>query len=256
MKHIAPANNEQYAHRTSERGSALVYILIAIALLAALTVTFMQPSSQQTSSQNTFKTVSTLKRQADFIQSTLQECVLSHSTGDSNIDTTDYGSDPGARSNYPISPTSEYYQGSEDGRYDEPLVRYLRCPGDQLGTPPTNEHQKIFGGGTGKFLAPSPDLFGEWKYYNGTDGIFYWIETSKSDAFLTSALKRVDDNFSECEADVIDATGGSINMNSALPSTSTCPTGSTCMRVWLISNNSAVFPGDEERQAGCERSEY
>ena len=34
--------------RANERGSALVYILIAIALLAALTISFMNPSSNQT----------------------------------------------------------------------------------------------------------------------------------------------------------------------------------------------------------------
>ncbi|HRC26074.1 MAG TPA: hypothetical protein PKX87_01435, partial [Alphaproteobacteria bacterium] len=65
-----------------QKGSALVYILIAIALLAALTVTFMEPSSQQTTSQNAYKLASDIKAQADFITSSVQECVLSWRGGD------------------------------------------------------------------------------------------------------------------------------------------------------------------------------
>ena len=240
---------------SNQKGSALVYILIAIALLAALTVTFMEPSSQQTSSQNTFKTVSSLKRQADFIQSSIQECVLSFPEGDTNIDTSSSGTDPGARNNYPLPPTSEYYDGSEDGAYDEPLVRHLRCPGDLLGTPPTNEHERIFGGGSGKFLSPAPDLFKDWKYYNGTDGVFYWIETDKSDAYLNTALKRIDDNFAECEADVIDATRGSVDLESETPPRAICANNHLCFRVWLVTNKSAIYPSNEERLANCSRAE-
>ncbi|MEM7679762.1 MAG: hypothetical protein AAF182_02000, partial [Pseudomonadota bacterium] len=240
----------------SNKGSALVYILIAIALLAALTVTFMEPSSQQTSSQNTFKTVSSVKRQADFIQSALQECILSFSDGDNEIDTSESGTDPGARTNYPIAPNSEYYDGSEDGQYNNRFVRNLRCPGDKLEPEPTNEHQKMFGGGGGKFLPPAPDFFSEWKYYNGTDGVYYWIETDKSDAFLTTALKRIDDNFSECEADVINATGGAIDLDSGSPAQTQCPNNSLCLRVWLISNRStAVYPGQEEIEAECSQTD-
>ena len=45
---------------SSQKGSALIYILVAIALLAALTASFMRPSSQQTSAQSGFKAVSEL----------------------------------------------------------------------------------------------------------------------------------------------------------------------------------------------------
>src|ERR1700761_6428398 len=96
--------------RKNERGSALVYILIAIALLAVLTITFMEPSSQQTSSQNTFKTVTDLGNQIETIRSAIQECVLNYPKGDSNIPTTGGApTDPDARTNYPINPDSDYY---------------------------------------------------------------------------------------------------------------------------------------------------
>ena len=90
--------------RGNERGSALVYILIAIALLAALTMTFMQPSSQQAQSGNTFKSVSEIQSQIDFIRAIVQECVLTYPGGAKDIDiVTD---DPDANKRYPIRPNS------------------------------------------------------------------------------------------------------------------------------------------------------
>lgn len=233
-------------NRNHERGSALIYILIAIALLAALTFTFMEPSSQQTSSQNTFKTASAIQGQVDVIRSALQECVLSYPEGDGDIITG--GDDPGARDNYPINPDSDFYIGSTDGQSGDRLVRNLRCPGNNTGAQP-NDHEPLFGGLSGKYLQPAPDLFSDWQYYNGADGIFFWTETDKSDAFLNTALTKLDDKFSECEADVVDATGGAaINLDSAGPPGDTqCTAGSLCFRVWLIMNNTvAQFNGDTD----------
>lgn len=219
--------------RSQERGSALVYILIAIALLAALTLTFMEPSSQQTSSQNTFKTVSALEGQISVIRSAIQECVLSYPQGDSEI--TVAATDPDARDNYPINPNSDYYIGSTDGQSGDRLVRNLRCPGNITGAQP-NDHELLFGGASGKYLPPAPDLFLDWQYYNGTDGIYFWTETEKGDAFLRTALTKLDDKFSECEADVIDATAAAEDLDSAATAETQCGSGNVCFRVWLISN--------------------
>lgn len=239
-------------NRHSERGSALIYILIAIALLAALTFTFMEPSSQQTSSQNTFKTASAVQGQVDIIRSAVQECVLSYPEGDGAIDTTGGGTDPGARDNYPINPDSDHYIGSTDGQSGDRLVRNLRCPGNNTGVQ-ANDHELLFGGMSGKYLQPAPDLFSDWQYYNGTDGIYFWTETSKSDAFLNTALTKLDDKFSECEADVIDATAAAVNMDSAGPPADTqCPSGSLCFRVWLIANTATnVYAGDTDGDEGA-----
>lgn len=232
--------------RMREKGSALVYILIAIALLAALTLSFMEPSSQQTSSQNTFRTVTALQGQVDTIRSAVQECLLVFTQGDSTIDTTGGGTDPGARDNYPINPDSDFYIGSTDGQAGNRQVRNLRCPGNQIGPQP-NDHGEIFGGATGKNLPPAPDLFLEWQYYNGTDGIYFWTETDKSDAFLNTALQKLDDKFAECEADIIDATAAVVNLDSAGPPADTqCTAGNVCFRVWLITNGTAVYPDAPE----------
>ena len=239
--------------RKAERGSALVYILIAIALLAALTVTFMEPSSQQTSSQNTFKTASALQGQVDVIRSAMQECVLSYPQGDGTIDTGVAGTDPDARDNYPINPNSDFYIGSTDGQSGDRLVRNLRFPGNQTGVQP-NDHDLLFGGGSGKYLQPAPDLFSDWQYYNGEDGIYFWTETAKSDAFLNTALTKLDEKYSECEADVVDATGGVVNLDSdGPPGVTQCTSGSLCFRIWLVSNTATnIYGGDTDGdEGGC-----
>jgi type II secretory pathway pseudopilin PulG len=232
----------QARFRKNEKGSALIYILIAIALLAALTVTFMEPSSQQTSTQNTFKTVTEIESQANVIRAAVQECVLSYPKGDQDI------SDPVSRKNYPIDPDSSYYSTASPGQSGDHLVRNIRCPGNNPGGSNTEDHELVFTGGEGKFLPPPPDLFEDWQYYNGPDGIFFWIETSKSDAFLLTALTKLDQKFSECESDIIDTTvapTGAKELDS--DGDHECATGSVCFRVWMVMNNTvAVFNGDAD----------
>lgn len=245
----------QARFRKHEKGSALVYILIAIALLAALTVTFMEPSSQQTSTQNTFKTLSEVESQANVIRAALQECVLSYPRGDRCIKDAvpleahcvpAAGTDPGARRNYPINPDSVFYAGATPDQAGNREVRNLRCPGNNPGENANHaDHELIFAGGEGKFLPPPPELFGEWEYYNGVDGIFFWTATSKSDAFLLTALTKLDEKFAECEADVVDATGGAEELDS--DGDLECPANNVCFRLWMVMNNTvAVFNGDEE----------
>ena len=232
---------------TNESGSALVYILIAIALLAALTFSFMEPSSQQTSSQNTFKTVAALQGQIDQIRSSIQECFLSYPRGDNTIDTTASGDDEGARTNYPIRPDSGHFGGSPAsviastaGR----LVRDMRCPGQTNGPNP-NDHALMFGGNSGKFMGPAPDLFEDWQYYNGIDGVFFWTYTDKTDAFITSALTKLDDNLSECEADLIDASSAAQDLDAA--GDLECSSGTVCFRIRMITNTaSAEWNGDAD----------
>ena len=235
--------------RKSERGSALVYILIAIALLAALTVTFMEPSSQQTSSQSGFRTATEVKSQIDVIRSSVQECILRYAGGDQSIDNSSTGTDPFARKEYPINPSSShlpsaYTASTVIAAGEERAVKHLRCPGHRDSA--ANEHQPVFGGNTGKYLPAPPSLFNEWQWYNGQDGVFFWIATNKSDAYLESALEKIDENYSECEADLIDATAGDVDMDSDSTAQATCPDGSICFRVWMINTRDG-----KHADAGC-----
>jgi len=224
--------------KKKQRGSALVYILIAIALLAALTATFMDSSSQQTSSQNTFNTVADLNTQVNFIRSAVQECVITYPSGDSAlVGTTNIP--------YPINPSSTYL--SSPAASD--IVSAIRCPGNPGNS---NNHAAIFGGTSGKFLPPPPSLFGAWQYYNGVDGVYISIATNKTDAYLVTALGKLDDQFSECEADVVDARSGNVNMTSAGASGPKCASGNLCFRVWLVAQTSNIYPGDTDGdEAAC-----
>jgi hypothetical protein len=234
----------------NEGGSALIYILIAIALLAALTFTFMEPSSQQTSSQNTFKTVAALQGQADMIRSAIQECVLSYPKGDSGLKAVHTN----ARDNYPIDPDSTYYSGTTIDQAGNSYVRNMRCPGNNPGGADVAEHTPIFGGNSGKFFPPPPDLFEEWEIYNDDDGVYFWTYTTNTDAFLVTSLNKIDDAFSECEADVIDASSSDRNLDSN--GDTVCASGSYCFRVRMITNAAtAEWNGDtdgEELAAGCD----
>ena len=222
-----------------ERGSALIYILVAIALLAALTVAFMEPSSQQGQSQNTFKTVSDISSQVEFIRSAVQECVLTYPAGDDTISVT--GDEANANESYPIKPSSTHYTGATIGPAANRNVAGIRCPGN-----PGNDknHAPIFTAASGKFMPPPTALFEPWQWYNNTDGVFFWIETKKSDAYLSSALEKLDAEYAGCETDVVDATSGDQNLVSDEPSI-ICPSGSLCFRVHMITNSGALFYGAE-----------
>lgn len=257
---MIPSFRKNKNESATERGSALVYILIAIALLAALTFTFMEPSSQQTTSQNTFKTASGVETQVEMIRSAIQECVLIYSEGDACISNTtahancQNGSvETGVtRVHYPINPDSTFYTGATPGRAGNMQVKNIRCPGNNPGETTTHDdHALIFSAASGKFMPPAPDLFTDWEYYHGPDGIFFWTTTDKTDAFITSALDKIDDKYAECEADVVHGGGSGADLDSA--SSVACAANNICFRVWMIAT-SATYEGDDdgdETAAGC-----
>ncbi len=233
--------------RMKESGSALVYILIAIALLAALTASFMQPSSQQTTSQNIVKTAADLRAQSEMIRAAIQECVLLYPGGDQSEDGVVLANNP-----YPLRPSDTYFDTAsvDPDNISTDEVKYVRCPGNP-GT--TKNHARIFGIRTGKSLPVAPDLFEDWKYYSGPNGVFFYTRTGKSDAFLATALERLDDDYAECEADVINATSGNVSLLSG-GGNPVCASGGTCFRVWILANASATNAyqaGSPERAANC-----
>ena len=225
---------------SSRSGSALVYILIAIALLGVLTVSLMEPASQQSQAQNSTNTVSEISSQVTLISSAIQECVLTYPNQDPTLATPPQQNPP-----YPINPKDTYLSVTTPVTPDN-SVRYIRCPGNNPGGANSNNHARIFGSSSGKNLPPPPNLFGEWEYYNGVDGVFFFIATSRTDSFLDSALQKLNAKYATCEADVIDASGGAVNLSSDTTGTGgsiavrTCPNGSKCFRYWVIHKSTSV----------------
>lgn len=227
--------------KKTQKGSALVYILIAVALLAALTATFMDSSGQQTSSRRSSEIVSELKSQIEFIRSAIQECVVMYPKGDKVMPPAP-GGQPlySATRVYPLTPNNSYLVSPTVG---SSLVKDIGCPGNPGDS---NNHAKIFGT-PGKFMPTIPKPFITWWYYNYIDGVFMWTATAATDAFVDTALKKLDANFSKCETQYIDATAGLVHMTYNNNAGFACGAGLRCFLVHLVTTSSTVYPGE----VGC-----
>ena len=223
----------------TQSGSAFVYILIAIALLAALTVTTMQSSSQSSQTQNATKVVSQLNSQIGFIQSAVQECVISHPGGAAGYNTGDNSNNGsgtwGANAPYPVNPNAAPLMSNDTDR----KVKNIRCPGDHPSSD-SNDHADIFGGSSGRFLPPAPDLFKDWKWYNGKEGVFFWIATEKSDPFIETAFDKLNEKMADCQVDWNTNLGmpADDDGDDAAVSTPDCTTDEKCLRYWMVINSS------------------
>ena len=228
--------------KKAQKGSALVYILIAIALLAALTATFMGSSDQQGSSSRGFDIVSELNSQITFIRSAIQQCVLTYPKGDTSMAAAPalVGGQAVNRP-YPLNPNNTYLLNPTVALS---AVRDIRCPGNPGNS---NNHTKIFGGSSGKFFPPTTKLFEGWYYYNDIDGVFIFTMSAATDAFVDTALQRLDSNYSKCEAQYVNATAAQVHMTSNNNASFACPVGYRCFLVHLVTTPSTIYPGE----VGC-----
>lgn len=203
------------------RGSALIYILIAIALIAALTAVFMQPAGQQTRTQNSFKLATELGSQVQMIRAAIQDCILLYPEGDPGIAVANY------QFPFPLEGDSTYFPTSPSIRAANKNVEFIRCPGNVAGA----ANQKLlFGSESSRFMPATPALFNPWTYRNGSTtidgqtvtGVMFEIRTTASDAYLGEAMQKVDSQFTQCETDYIVGNG-----------TNGCANNTQCLRVWV-----------------------
>jgi len=171
-----------------------------------------------------------LKSQADLIRSVVQECILLYPAGDSDIPDGPAEAEEGYNAPYPLDPDSTYYNTATIGPTANSYVKDIRCPGNPGGG--DENHVHLFSGASGKFLPPSSNLFSEWKWYNGKDGVFLWIESDKSDAFITSAFDKLENSLAVCEADQMEDDVDMLDEADALK----CPADTKCFRIWFIIN--------------------
>lgn len=237
--------------KSTESGSVLIYVLVAVAVLAAVTITLMGNATQSQSSQSTTNLVSDIKSQIDYIRSGIQECVFMHPAQAADLTSTEQKNQP-----FPISPMDSYFTGASPvGVATSSAVVNIRCPGDpgpDVPTPLQKNHALIFSSAARKILPRAPNLMNDWLYYNGADGVYISIQTSKTDPFIATAFKRLDAQFSTCEVDYFETAGSAANMTSDTPrgeaGVRTCPANSRCFRYWLILNTATSVHGDG---AGC-----
>jgi hypothetical protein len=225
--------------KTSQNGSALVYILIAIALLAALTATFMDSSSQQTSSQSSFNTVAELNSQINFIRSAIEECVLTYPAGDTTMPATNPVGGQSPTRPYPLMPISTYLLSPTVGNS---FVKDIRCPGNPGNS---NNHAKIFSGASGKFLPPPVNMFSPWLYVNHSDGIYFFAVTEKTDAFIHTALQKLNEQYATCELQYVDnSAGGAVIQMSPIVGMTPCAAGNRCIVYRILTTPTTVFAGE------------
>jgi hypothetical protein len=222
---------------SSQRGSAMIYILIAIALIAILMSTLSDDDGGTGSqAQKGTKLISEISSQVDYINAAIQECILNHSKPDAKLTSTYQKNAP-----YPLNANSAYYtaMSATPGPAADQLIAGIRCAGNPGGADPNSQnHAPIFTNKTGRFAPVVPEPMTSWKYFNGTEGVFFWTETSKQDAYILPALQKLDAKFSGCETDlIVNSSGGAVSINSG---GNTCSGNSICFRYWIIRKAGSV----------------
>ena len=165
-------------HRHAERGNVLFIIFIAVALLAALSMTLMSGGGEQAISMSSDKISQELFAQSQSIRSAILECNLINNYG--------------------------YPPPSEDG---EKMIE-LEC---QIGDGPTM--QNIFTGTANRVVPPPPSTFVDWIYHNdGAGTIYYDIYSLKpADKAVIGALEMLKGRYGTDEATIVnDGTNASL----------------------------------------------
>jgi type II secretory pathway pseudopilin PulG len=214
-----------------QSGAALLYIFMAIALMAILTASLINTSSTSSRPQQAQRLAATLESQITYIRSAILECVQSYPAGDPTINS---GSttDTGYNNPYPVRPESNHFNGSTLGQASDNNVNELRCPGNP-GI--DNNHTPLFKGVGGRFAPVLPDTLGDkWGYSNITftlngkllDGVFIGFSTDKTDAYIKDAMQIVASNYDSCQAEYIVGNGSN-----------GCLSGRVCLYYWLKRNS-------------------
>jgi hypothetical protein len=213
-----------------QKGSALIYILIGIALIGTLTATMLNGSNQSAASQKSFQLAHKLEADIKFIEAAIQECIINYPDGDPTVNSGPI-TDAGYIAPYPLHTDSDHFIGSTLGKTTISLVSKIRCPGDP-GL--DNNHAPIFDPAKGMFFPKPASNMGDWGYFNmaglvqgeNVDGVYIQIPTAKSDMYIRDAMMKLENKYPDCKLDYIvgDGTNGCVNDR-------------YCIRYWLVRNS-------------------
>lgn len=210
----------------------MLYILIAVALLAALTSTLVGGGGQSSGTQNAYRLGQELNSQSRVIRSAIQDCVLRYTRGDgADIAEANYNNP------YPLNPSSSEF--TSPAANDN--VSHLQCPGTSA-TSGNDDYADLFSG-SGQFsgyLPSKPDLMDDWTYFNGDatvhgvrlDGVYFQITSTKSDPQISDSMARIDDLMAACEVDYITGDGSN-----------SCASDTQCLRYWIIRGANTAATG-------------
>lgn len=165
---------------TAQQGNVLFLILVAVALVGALSAVLMQGGGEQAVSMMADKTAQELRAQGQAIRSAILECDLMNNFG------------------YP----PQSYDGSE-----------MKDVGCQTDNAPT--YQMIFTGTANRFIPQPPGGFAQWRYYNdgaGTISLKICTTSGTVDAGQASAFSMLAAQYTTTEADVNQGGDGCLNI--------------------------------------------
>lgn len=187
----------------TERGNALLYVLLAVGLLGALTYFYAEDSRENYSSQAAISISENLYAQANMIKSAVVQCTLEYPAGavlNGNIVNNPATDNPNTP--YPIAPSSALNASRQLGNppVSDPIaaaandqVRNLTC----IGAPSSLAFMFTGANNQGRYLPPIPSDFTDWVYGNdltsgpsGKGGV-YIQTTGNGDAASVSALQRL-----------------------------------------------------------------
>lgn len=217
--------------RVNQEGGALLYILIAIGLLGALTASLSSNSGSLNNSQNSAKIKMELRSQIEFIRNAINECATNYPNGDPTVNNATV-TDAGYIAPYPVKPDSDHFVGSTLGKETNDNAELVRCPGNP-GI--DNNHTPIFGDVSGKTFPPQLNyLDSSWRYNNKTftylgetvTGVYIKAATTKNEASVLKAFSELSSEYGECEFDLMNGNG-----------TNGCANNWTCIRIWLVRPN-------------------
>lgn len=188
-----------FSKSADQSGSIIIYIFVAIGLLAALTYSFVNSSRENVTTQIGYRAAEDLGSQAMLIKSVITGCVLEFSrggidlNGDGIINSAD--NPPNLNFPYPVNPTlSQNPHGvSADNRVENVTCTYA----------PHGQNMLFRGGNV--FLAPIPAGFSDWIYTNNASGV-YFETTAPNSAAGQEALRRAAARFPGCSSEIIDST--------------------------------------------------
>lgn len=197
--------------KSKNSGNALLYVFMAVGLLAALTYSFTKGTKENYSTQNAAKAAEELYVQANLIKSSIVQCTNEYVEGGGDLNSDGiFNEDDNANTPFPLEPNNGLIENAPAGCVvqgntagcvsvaENNNVRNLSCIGAPLG------EAYMFSGtnNSGAFLPQPPSGFEEWTYKNDSNGVYIQIIGKAKNATANMTVQRLKDKYSNCQSDI------------------------------------------------------